>query len=317
MKTGAFADISRAASSRISDGLREIENAFRGVREVIFLDIPNYFNVGDLLIFLGTLEFLKQRGIKCRRMHNWATFSDRIIDNAPKDAVIILQGGGNFGDIYSSFQNFREYVVKRWPDRRIIVMPQSIHFSDEAGIAKASKIFKSHSNLTMFCRDQESYELSKKSLSDRSYLAPDMAHFLEPELRDRQSKEAEGVLVFRRRDVESTVPNGPRAFDWGDILHWPAKPLLACVRLLQRLEKRRLLPIGISSLALVELHKFVVKRGTRHFAKFKTVDTDRMHAMLLARMLGVAVVAHDNTYGKLKRYGAVWLDGDTEIEWAS
>ncbi|MDI5788788.1 hypothetical protein PO124_11350 [Bacillus licheniformis] len=42
-----------------------------------------------------------------------------------------LSGGGNFGDLYPHFQQFRERVVEHYPDNRIVILPQSIYYEHE------------------------------------------------------------------------------------------------------------------------------------------------------------------------------------------
>lgn len=43
--------------------------------------------------------------------------------------------------------------------------------------------------------------------------------------------------------------------------------------------------------------------------KFRTagcIDTDRLHGMILAQLLGLPFIARDNSYGKLGRYLDAW-----------
>jgi pyruvyl transferase EpsO len=53
----------------------------------------------------------------------------------------------------------------------------------------------------------------------------------------------------------------------------------------------------------------VIDRAARYFVPYERVETDRMHAMLLALMLGQEVTAFDNSYGKLSAYADTWLSG--------
>lgn len=56
---------------------------------------------------------------------NSATASLTPLDS---NVVILLHGGGNFGDIYGSSQKFRKDVIELYPDNKIIILPQTIYF---------------------------------------------------------------------------------------------------------------------------------------------------------------------------------------------
>ena len=89
--------------------------------DYLFLDLPYYSNIGDALIWMGTEHFLENISHKCLGKHNIDTFDFRPI---PKDAIILLQGGGNFGDIWRQHQEFRLNVLQQYKENRIIVLPQ-------------------------------------------------------------------------------------------------------------------------------------------------------------------------------------------------
>ena len=55
----------------------------------------------------------------------------------------------------------------------------------------------------------------------------------------------------------------------------------------------------------------VIRRAVALFASHPRVETDRLHGLLLACLLGRPVTFHDNRYGKLSRYVAEWLPSRT------
>ena len=63
----------------------------------VYLELPYYENIGDTLIWEGTLQFLKQTKHKCLYSASLTTYYNH---NIPKDTPILLQGGGNFGDLW-------------------------------------------------------------------------------------------------------------------------------------------------------------------------------------------------------------------------
>lgn len=65
--------------------------------DYVLLDVPYYTNIGDTLIWEGTRELLKTLPYKCLYTASVETYKYRPL---PKDTVILLQGGGNFGDLW-------------------------------------------------------------------------------------------------------------------------------------------------------------------------------------------------------------------------
>ena len=58
-------------------------------RSCVYVDLPYYANVGDVLIWEGTEAFLKKNHIKVVYSGSWDTFDFRPL---PKDVPIVMQG---------------------------------------------------------------------------------------------------------------------------------------------------------------------------------------------------------------------------------
>ncbi len=81
----------------------------------VLWDLPYYTNIGDILIWEGTENFLKQLSSQCISKCSYQTFSYKPL---PKDTTILLQGGGNFGDLWRVHQEFRLKIVELYPDNK-------------------------------------------------------------------------------------------------------------------------------------------------------------------------------------------------------
>ena len=68
------------------------------------LEAPYYNNIGDTLIWQGEMDFLKSVPHKCKGMFAADTFRYPEID---ENAILLFQGGGNFGDLYPWNHNFK------------------------------------------------------------------------------------------------------------------------------------------------------------------------------------------------------------------
>ena len=137
------------------------------------LGLPYYPNVGDLLIWQGSLDFLKKIKYKCLYSTSIMNFQKPLIN---KDIIIILMGGGNFSDLYIGHQKFRKMILTSFPENKIIMLPQSIFYYDINNLKQDAEIFQNHNNLTLCARDKYSMEITKEYFSNsQNILLPDMA----------------------------------------------------------------------------------------------------------------------------------------------
>ena len=64
-----------------------------------------------------------------------------------KNITILLQGGGNFGDIWRPCQDFRLKVIRDYMDNPIIILPQSVFYEDEKVLEQDVEEMGRHKNL--------------------------------------------------------------------------------------------------------------------------------------------------------------------------
>ena len=150
------------------------------INECVLLNYPDYANVGDHLIGLGTIIYLlKNPQIKLTYLSAIGNHNSEVMDKKLGDATILLQGGGNLGDLWYEQQTFREEIIQKYPQNRIIILPQTIHFEDPEKLQQAAQIFNHHPNLTICVRDRHSQQLANTHFSNcQNILSPDMAFML-------------------------------------------------------------------------------------------------------------------------------------------
>src|SRR5262249_16991504 len=196
--TGAGAVV-RSASAEI---LRILGDLIPAKSKCALVDFPNYPNVGDSAIWLGQRAFLKSVDAKVAYCCGLNTYSQsqmrRMIDG---DSIILMQGGGNFGDIWHHHQRFREQVIRDFPNHRIVIFPHSILFKSADTLAQARQVIDGHGAVTILARDQRSLALARRSFASRSVLCPDMAFFLGT-LRAPRRPSCE-IVWLARTDAES------------------------------------------------------------------------------------------------------------------
>lgn len=113
----------------LKNELRQILNVIPPGSNIYYIDIPVHSNGGDLLILKGTEAFFKDYGIHVRARYSVLDFPDSLL--IPKDHIIVLHGGGNFGDLYPQHQRLREKLVSEYPHHRIVMLPQTIFYKQE------------------------------------------------------------------------------------------------------------------------------------------------------------------------------------------
>jgi pyruvyl transferase EpsO len=275
---------------------------------VWLIDYPLHTNFGDVLILLGTLAMLRGRAAPIRRVTSLRGPPTERRDMA-QGAVCVLLGGGNFGDLWPGHQALREGVIAANPQRRIVGLPQTLHFLDARGLDRFAEVAAGHPDLHLFWRDRRSYDVASARFPANNYLAPDMSHALWP--RYRRPPTADGKpLFFMREDREDAgVPAAleagrNRILDWAEILSPRWKAVL---RLCHAIERRIGTPGGRTVLALLA---GASRPEARHladmFGRHGEIVTSRLHGHIFACLTERRSRLIDNSYGKCADYFDSW-----------
>lgn len=300
-----------------------------GGSDVAIPDVPVHRNVGDLFIYAATEWLLAD--LDCTvvyragvRDYRSATARRRV---GPGTLIVGL-GGGNFGDLYPSYQALREQVVADFPRQRIVVLPQTIHYTrDEARSASVAAL-RRHPDLHIAARDARSLAVARE-LSSSTALLPDVVDAMGAAALTALAPEGTmpgdgsgrqgggGTLFLLRRDTEReahrdggpSTSAGTRA-DWLDLVRG-VSPRVALAALA--------MPLAPAS-ASARLHDrwraysiSLFAHTVRRLRQFDHVVTDRLHGAILSRLAGCPVTLIDNSYGKVAAYHAAWWTGDSRI----
>lgn len=278
------------------------------------LDFPDHPNVGDSAIWLGEIAYFKRwHRITPAYVCTVEKYIKADLDAAVPTGPIFLHGGGNFGDVWPKHQLFREEIIKQYPNRAIIQLPQSIHFSDESAITRTASVINVHPNFTLLVRDRPSYDLAKKHFTCKVELCPDMAFCLgeQPQMK----RASHPLLLLLRTDHETqtqapdaaALPTGATVEDW-------LEEDTHIQRRLRKYTTLRLPLLGLNALKRDAQREFLyrnlsqdrVTRGLKQLSSARYVITDRLHAHILCLLLGIPHTVLDNNYGKIRRYSDAW-----------
>lgn len=281
--------------------------------KVALFDFPNYSNVGDSAIWLGEIAYLDKFA---RAQIVYTGTFNQSLPAIDEDVVILIQGGGNFGDLYPHHQNYREQIIQRYARNRVVQLPQSIHFMKSDNMESCRRILSSHPNFHLVVRDKESLELASKLHDGPNHLCPDMALCLGSLPRTRGPVHA--VVGLLRTDKEKVVAEACRPADPGhffatDWLDEPATALKSASGRFQRMRVKyprwtgwmeRFRPPLFNALARER-----VRRGSNVLCSGEVVITDRLHGHIMCCLLGIPHVVMDNSYRKIGNFRDAWGTG--------
>ena len=239
-----------------------------------------------------------------------------------REGVVLLHGGGNLGDLWPTYQAFRERVVESHHDRRIIQLPQTASFSSQAALSRTAAAFRAHPDLTIMVRDRASEELATKAFQGcRILAAPDSAFALGP----LEAPEPTGeVLVLMRTDRERVerAAGSLATVDWptrsgNDLRTWryrlsralgyPAKRSSAAAYALDRPLRRVFASLAEERFAVVpEL-----------LGSPSVVVTDRLHGHILSLLVGRPQVLLEDRGGKVRGFVERWTADSPITHWAT
>lgn len=277
-------------------------------------------NIGDMLLWRGSEDFLATTGYARLGTHSRATFPYREYSNS---VVIVCNGGGNFGDLYRSEMEFYMELAERYPDNRIVILPQSAWYTDQSLIEADAARLSRHRDFHIFARDQYTYDLLKGHFSANNiYLAPDMAFYISPDLLRpyREMTPTNGTLYLRRIDKEFNSATSAAIPD-AIVSDWPtlSKPsfrdkyTLHIMWLINsKLSRENWLRKSLRSIFDKIARRMVLNRypqiGAYFVGSFERIITTRLHVLILSTLLGRNVQYIDNTSGKLSAFVNTWLN---------
>lgn len=294
---------------------------------VALLDFPAHANAGDLLIFQGELDYLADLGCSVGYMSSVHTHSAEVMNRRVAEGPIVLHGGGNFGDRYPIFQEFREAVISAHPDRRIIQSPQTFDYTDERNLIRTQQIYARHPNLTLLIRDAASVErVAELFPHNRVLYCPDAAlgaGAIEPVgAADHEVallKRIDGESLHSADDIPPRLLGMSHMSDWNhglfdsNIGWWPRTFAVQALNMIGPLQKA---VYPATSRAFENHMNVVVDGAVRLLSRGRVVVTDRLHAAILGMLMGKPVIAIDNVNGKLSAAYRDFLGDASNVRFA-
>lgn len=274
---------------------------------IFIVGTPDHGNIGDHLIANAISDFLYGLGFDSNVIELTMAFCNShkhfIKQNIRENDIIIIPGGGWMGDLYHHDEDFVRYFIKEF-DNPIIIFPQTVYYVDEdSDYCKiGNDIYLKRQNM-MFClRDFKSYEyITKLGLGEKAFYFPDMGLFYYGRVND--------YFDINNRINDRTVgfcfrSDGEKVIDDSNI-----KSIKENIS-----AKYKIVDFT------TDLHQYIKQKDRKNeitkklneISCFKFIITDRLHAMVLARIVNVPCFFIDN---KTKKISGVysWIKKDEKV----
>ena len=287
--------------------------------DYVLWGLPYYANIGDTLIWEGELAFLKSLPYKCLDTCGWNGYRFLPLH---KDTVILITGGGYFGDVWRKAWDNVLDTIEHYSNNRIVILPNTIFYNSVDVMYSDAERLAKLKNLIICARDKVSYAIAKKNFRNEVRLVPDMAFYInERYLEQWRKAETNRTLYLKRKDKELGKNEVSINSENIDVRDWPTmdgKPtvterLFGKISSYSHSSKLRCL------LGEYFLHKFeeffaynfyrkcMTRRGVEFVSRYREVYTTRLHVMILSVLLDKTVCFIDNSYGKLSSFYETWL----------
>ena len=266
-----------------------------------FLDAPSYGNVGDQAIAYALVRFLRTH------FSAWDIIEiseDNIIGQLahlkhhiqPQD-IIVLNGGGNIGNLYPRYEFIRRQIIRSFPHNPIVVFPSSIYFTDtwqgksEAKIS--AQIYGKHPRLVICARDSQSFRTMKTLFAQNTILlCPDIVFSLQNVFSFPSKQDKVGVCL--RNDNEKTLTNQNK-----EKLFVFLKKHFSKIEILST--------TSLQNNILVSEKEDLVVNKLKEFAVCQLIVTDRLHGLIFAYITHTPCLIIPSRTGKVISLYNDWL----------
>lgn len=294
--------------------------------DYVLWGLPYHSNIGDTLIWEGELNFLKTIPHKCLDVCAWDGYRHKPLK---KNTIILLHGGGYFGDTWRNGWEYPLDCIENYPENRIVLFPNTIYYEDKALMAEDARRMAKLKNLVICARDKVSYQIAKENFSNEVRLVPDMAFCISLHYLSKWRKPSNGRTLFLKR-IDKELGKGNVEINGKDIdvrdwptmdskPHWQDHAFSLSMRVKNRLSRHlpALSAVGERLEDWTAYHIYrphLTRMGVEFVSPYKDIVTTRLHVMILATLLGQKVEFVDNSYGKLSSFYNSWLSDADNVQ---
>lgn len=253
------------------------------------LGTPQHTNLGDSAIVLSEISFLKQCGIREKRIKEVTTeeykeYKDILKARIRKSDKICLLGGGNMGDQWFGEELLRRDMLSTFEQNKTIIFPQTIFYSDTTEGQREEKksiLFYNRNNLTIVAREYISFERMKYLYPNANVLlTSDIVLSTNKDIFGVKQQKRIGILLCLRSDMEKAMS-------------------LAEYKMIKEFLQKHNFKVRetdmYSECTVTKKNRYdCVKRKMNEFATARLVITDRLHGMVFSAITGTPCIVFGN-----------------------
>lgn len=267
-------------------------HGFSQQRKILYLDAPDYGNLGDQAIAIGIKKFASEFFADYEFLElSWQEFPQHekyLKENIGENDIIFLTGGGNMGNKYRMFEAVRRRIICNFKKNTIVVFPQTIDYTNNVfgrlSKSRAKKIYNKHNKLIICAREKFSYTEMKSLYNNNTVLlCPDIVLSIEWIC---ESLERSNYSICLRNDGERHLNE-----DEHKAIHQILK---------QYTQNYKNLTTSYPGFINKSNRDTIVLQKLNEFANNKLIVTDRLHGMIFAALTATPCIVFRNSNKKIE-----------------
>lgn len=271
-------------------------------KKIFFIGTPSHYNLGDHVISFTTKKYLEKIfpnvPIIEISIHEFPYMLGILEKIVTKDDLIILQGGGNMGNIYWSNERVRREILKRFIKNYIFIFPETIDYEDtvygNVEMTESINIYRSAKQLTICAREKVSYKIMQKLYPNANViLTPDIVcsykfkktntHNNIAKLFIRHDRES-CINIQMKEIIEKTLFNLDQKYVFSDMIY-QSKGY-----------------IGKSN------RDYIIMNKIKEISESKFIITDRLHVMILSVLTETPCIVFCGYNHKIESTYKTWFN---------
>lgn len=256
---------------------------------VFLIYTPIHENLGDHAIALAEMAILDELGIGYTEItqpeiHKLKEFGLLRLFNNTK---VFINGGGNLGTLWFVVEEAFRSIMIAAPKADILIFPSTIYYENSdfgrKEFENSKKIYNNHKNLTLYARENISYEIMKNAYNNVK-LVPDMVFSLN---KCEKNVVRDGAVLCLRKDLERTLGKEEEILIYNQI---------------QQLfgDKITKTDMCVGYNISVDNRYCELNKKFEQFRNAKLVITDRLHCMIFCVITGTPCIVVNSKSPKVK-----------------
>lgn len=250
---------------------------------------PVHENLGDHAIAIAQMALLDEIGVSYTEISESELYKLKefgLLKLFNKTKIFII-GGGNLGTLWFRVETMFRDIILAAPKADILIFPSTIYYEDtdfgRREFENSKKIYNNHKSLTLYARENISYEIMKNAYNDVK-LVPDMVFYLD---KCEKNVTRNGAILCLRNDLEKTLSEEDESQIYKQI--------------------QQLFGDKITKTDMYAAQDLTVENRnqelTKKFDQFKSaklVITDRLHCMIFCVITGTPCIVVNSKSPKVK-----------------